>query len=146
LSSTFNVDQFPHPNPFRTVPIAVHPAPVHKPGYLTNILVLKQRSARGCTLTYSAHFVCHHPSYAHTLGALVTTNVLTAATHISYPEGYCYVITEAVWARVRGRVAVLGKPVNRDEYMPIRDAIYLTFTNSRHDKPNSEMVCGTRPM
>jgi hypothetical protein len=93
------VDPFLTNNPFRTVPITVHPTLVHKPRYLTNILVLKQQGARRCTLTYSAHFLCHHPGYTHTFGALVTTNILTAATHITYPEGYCYVITQLLpWA------------------------------------------------
>jgi hypothetical protein len=112
LSSTFNVDQFPHPNPYQTVPITVHPTPVHEPALLTNILVLKQQGARRCTLTYSAHFVCHHPGYAHTLAALVTTNVLTAATHVTYPKGYCYVITEEQASNSLARFNARNQPTN----------------------------------
>jgi hypothetical protein len=67
------------------------------------------------TLTYSAHFLCHHPGYAHTFEALVTINVLTAQTHITYPEGYCYIITITT---VSGVSSIDINIVER-KYMPV---------------------------
>jgi hypothetical protein len=81
-------------DPRRVLPIAAHPARVTEDGALTNLLVLKQRGSHGGTISFTAHFICYHPNYAHSFAAFVTTNVLTAQTRVTYPEGFCYVITE----------------------------------------------------
>jgi hypothetical protein len=96
LSSTFNVDPSLSNDPRRVLPIAAHPARVTEDGALTNLLVLKQRGSHGGTISFTAHFICYHPSYAHSFAAFVTTNVLTAQTRVTYPEGFCYVITSGL--------------------------------------------------
>jgi hypothetical protein len=88
------VERFPIRDVFQHVPISAHPVPVHKDRFLSNDIALKVKGAHGCTLTFSAHFICHHTTYAHTFCALVSLNILTRAVHITYPEDYLLVITE----------------------------------------------------
>jgi hypothetical protein len=53
----------------------------------------KVRHTQGAYLQITSHYICHHPSYAHTIAAVIHLNVFTKQCTISFPIEYCYVIT-----------------------------------------------------
>jgi hypothetical protein len=94
------VERFPSLDLLLVLPRHAHPCPVHKDGQLTNLLAIKLRSTHGLSITFSAHWVCRHFSYAHTFAAVITINTLTRETHVTYPLSYCYVITRGTCKKV----------------------------------------------
>ena len=88
------MDRFPNLDPLLVLPKDAHPCTVREAGQLTNLVAIKLRRTHGLAITFSAHWVCRHFTYAHTFAAVVTINVLSGVSHITYPLEYCYVITE----------------------------------------------------